>query len=259
MKNFKSELLGQRSIANGYMEMDFKWPRECGTARPGQFLTIRVHDNPVPLLRRPFALSSLDAAAEKASIIYQVRGTGTRVLESLKPGDPLDILSPLGNSFTPPAEDQTPVLVAGGIGLGPILFFARELDNAGLSPLLIFGCRDSSFIPDLPPLKNGRIQFCTDDGSTGFKGTSVDYLKSLNSSGISSSVLYACGPTGMLKACHNFALSADLPCETAMEEMMACGVGACMGCVVELEGKDQKYARVCKDGPVFQSRDIKWT
>jgi dihydroorotate dehydrogenase electron transfer subunit len=71
--------------------------------------------------------------------------------------------------------------------------------------------------------------------------------------------LYACGPTGMLKACHNFAVSHEMPCETAMEEMMACGVGACMGCVVELEGKEQKYARVCKDGPVFQSRDIKWT
>jgi len=259
MKNYKSELLGQRAIANGYMEMDLIWQKEWETAKPGQFLTIRVQETPVPLLRRPFALSSLDESAEKASIIYQVRGKGTRVLESLKPGAPLDILSPLGNGFTTPEASHPPLLIAGGIGLGPILFLARELDKANLSPLLVFGCRDKSFIPDLPGLKNGRIQYCTEDGSFGFKGSSVAYLESLKASALSSAVIYACGPTGMLKACHNFAVKNSLPCETAMEEMMACGVGACMGCVVELEGKEQKYARVCKDGPVFQSRDIKWT
>ncbi|MDC7235020.1 MAG: dihydroorotate dehydrogenase electron transfer subunit [Spirochaetales bacterium] len=260
MTNFKSEILSQKSIALGYMEMTFRWPEESEKPKPGQFLTIKIQEQPVPLLRRPFALSGFDEEQKSASIIYQVRGTGTKMLAALKAGDPLDVLSPLGNSFSLPAVDETPLLVAGGIGLGPILYFARELDKAGHSPVLIFGCREKSLIPDLPPLTNGRIQFCTDDGSAGFHGSSVDYMNSLSSDETGNAKVYSCGPTGMLKACHDFALSRDLSCETAMEEMMACGVGACMGCVVELaEDQDRKYARVCKDGPVFQSRTIKWT
>lgn len=260
MKNFKTKILSQSSVARGYMEMTFSWPEDCETPSAGQFLTIRVQDQPLPLLRRPFALSAFNEAEHSASIIYQVRGKGTEILCSLREGDPLDILSPLGNSFSRAGEGSVPLLVAGGIGLGPILYHARELDKAGLKPLLVFGCRDKTLIPDLPPLKNGRIQFCTDDGSHGFKGSSVDYLNSLDPEDLGNAVLYSCGPTGMLKACHDFALSKDIPCETAMEEMMACGVGACMGCVVELaEGQEKKYARVCKEGPVFQSRIIKWT
>ncbi|QEN08606.1 dihydroorotate dehydrogenase electron transfer subunit [Oceanispirochaeta crateris] len=259
MKNFISKILGQKSIARGYVELELSWPEDCETPKPGQFLTIRIQDQPVPLLRRPFALSSFNLDKRSASIVYQVRGKGTRILESLPAGSSLDILSPLGNSFTNPSKEETAILVAGGIGLGPILYFARELDRAGMNTILVFGCRDKTLIPNLPPLKNGSIQYCTDDGSAGFSGSSVAYLESLSLKELSQPRLYACGPTGMLRACHNFALKADLPCETAMEEMMACGVGACMGCVVELEGKEQKYARVCKDGPVFQSRDIKWT
>lgn len=260
MKNFKSKILHQKSIAQGYMEMTFNWPEDCETPRPGQFLTLKIQEQPIPLLRRPFALSAFDDVRKTASIIYQIRGTGTEMLAARTGGDPLDVLSPLGNSFTFPEKEATPLLVAGGIGLGPILYFARELDKTGHSPVLIFGCRNKSLIPDLPPLKNGRIQFCTDDGSEGFQGTSVDYLNSLPSQEMENAMLYSCGPTGMLKACHNFALAREIPCETAMEEMMACGVGACMGCVVELaENQKKKYARVCKDGPVFQSRIIKWT
>ncbi len=260
MKNFKSTILSQRSIAKGYMEMSFLWPEECETPRPGQFLTIRIQKQPVPLLRRPFALSGFNRESRTASIIYQIRGTGTEILSDLSEGSDLDVLSPLGNSFTFPTVGEKPLLIAGGIGLGPILFFARELDQAGQKPVLIFGCRDRSLIPDLAPLKNGRIQFCTDDGSEGFHGTSVDYMNSLESSELEGARIYSCGPAPMLKACHNFAIERELPCETAMEEMMACGVGACMGCVVELaEDQDRQYARVCKDGPVFQSRMIKWT
>ncbi|MBF9017084.1 MULTISPECIES: dihydroorotate dehydrogenase electron transfer subunit [unclassified Oceanispirochaeta] len=260
MKNFKSKILSQKSIALGYMEMKFSWPEDCETPKAGQFLTIKIQEQPIPLLRRPFALSAYNQEEKSASIIYQVRGTGTEILSSMKDGETLDVLSPLGNSFTMPKKKETPLLVAGGIGLGPILYFARELDKAGYSPILVFGCRDKSLIPDLPPLKNGRIQFCTDDGSEGFHGSSVDYLNCLDSSELKNAYVYSCGPTGMLKACHNFAVSKNIPSETAMEEMMACGVGACMGCVVELaEGQEKQYARVCKDGPVFQSRIIKWT
>lgn len=257
MKNFQSNILRQTAVAEGYKELEFGWPSDCPPPMPGQFLTIRVQDSAIPLLRRPFALSAFNG--ETASIIYQIRGRGTELLSSLPEGSPLDILSPLGNRFSMPAEGETPVLIAGGIGLGPILFLARELDRQGHAPLLIFGCRGRTLIPELPALENGRIQFCTDDGTEGYHGTSVGYLKTLGKDELKNPRLYACGPHPMLRACHDLALSLDIPCETSMEEMMACGVGACMGCAVELDDPVRKYARVCKDGPVFQSRDIKWT
>ncbi len=257
MKNFPSTIIRQTTVAEGYRELEFSWPGDCETPLPGQFLTIRIQDSAIPLLRRPFALSAFKGGS--ASIIYQIRGRGTSILSTLPEGSPLDILSPLGNSFSMPEKGETALLVAGGIGLGPILYLARELDRQGRSPLLVFGCRNSSLIPALPALENGRIQFCTDDGSEGYHGTSVGYLRTLDASRLNKARLYACGPHPMLKACHDLALTLGIPCETAMEEMMACGVGACMGCAVELDDPVQKYARVCKDGPVFQSRDIKWT
>ncbi len=258
MKNFTTSILGQNEIALGYREMSFSWPEEAGRPLPGQFLTIKASENPAPLLRRPFALSGFDEKRNLASIIYQVRGPATRLLSELAEGKNIEILSPLGNSFSLPAEGSTPLLVAGGIGLGPILYFARYLDDRGFAPRLIFGCRSKEFIPRLPELSHGKIHFCTDDGSEGFKGTSVEFLKSLNWDDFTKPSLYSCGPHGMLLACHSLAEEREIPSETAMEQMMACGVGACMGCAIEVVGPE-KYARVCKEGPVFDSRRIKWT
>ena len=170
----------------------------------------------------------------------------------------IEVLSPLGNSFTVPEKGAAPLLVAGGIGLGPILYLARDLDEKGYAPQLVFGCRTKELLPDLPALTNGRIHYCTDDGSAGFKGTAVDFLRSLDWDSLTTPALYSCGPMGMLKACHELAEEKGIFSETAMEQMMACGVGACMGCAIEVNGPE-KYARVCKEGPVFDSRRIKWT
>ena len=258
MRNFTTALLTQTEIALGYREMTFPWPQDMSHPEPGQFLTIKVSENPAPLLRRPFALSGFNSDEGTASIIYQVRGPATRMMAELSAGKKIEILSPLGNSFTTPEEGSSPLLIAGGIGLGPILYLARALDSRGFAPRLVFGCRSKTFLPDLPALKNGSIQYCTDDGSAGFKGTSVDYLRSLSWETLNKPCIYACGPHGMLKACHDFAVEKDIPSQSSMEQMMACGVGACMGCAIEVVGPE-KYARVCKEGPVFDSRRIKWT
>ncbi len=258
MKNFTTPIINQTEVAKGYREMTFKWPEELDQPLPGQFLTIKATENPAPLLRRPFALSGFDRTAREASIIYQVRGPATRLLSELADGKKIEILTPLGNSFSLPGKGSTPLLVAGGIGLGPILYFARYLDERGYKPQLFFGCRSREYIPGVPDLINGKIHYCTDDGSEGFKGTSVDLLNSLNWEDFTSPSLYSCGPHGMLKACHDLAEEKMIPSETAMEQMMACGVGACMGCVIEVNGPEQ-YARVCKEGPVFDSRRVKWS
>jgi dihydroorotate dehydrogenase electron transfer subunit len=258
MENFSAAVLRQTEIALGYREMVFSWPEDLTPPLAGQFLTVKATENPAPLLRRPFALSDFNKKDRTASIIYQIRGSATRLMAEMAPGKTIEVLSPLGNSFSIPETNSTPLLVAGGIGLGPILYLARALDSGGMSPRLVFGCRSQSYLPDLGELENGSIHYCTDDGSAGYKGTSVDFLRSLDWDELASPRLYACGPQGMLKACHDLAVEKGIPSESAMEEMMACGVGACMGCVVEINGPKQ-YARVCKDGPVFDSRTVKWT
>ncbi|OQY35244.1 MAG: hypothetical protein B6241_01735 [Spirochaetaceae bacterium 4572_59] len=258
MKNFGSSILNQKEIAIGYREMTISWPQSLEAPLPGQFLTVKVTENPAPLLRRPFALSGFDREKNTASLIYQLRGPATRLMATLEINSSIEVLSPLGNNFTLPEKDETPLLVAGGIGLGPVLYLARELDKNGFSPRLVVGGRTESFLPDLSNLKNGSIHYCSDDGSAGFRGTAVDYLKSLDWKELPSARLYSCGPQGMLNACHNLALEKNIPSEVSMEQMMACGVGACMGCAIEVIGPEQ-YARVCKEGPVFDSRRIKWT
>ncbi|MBI9098267.1 MAG: dihydroorotate dehydrogenase electron transfer subunit [Spirochaetaceae bacterium] len=197
-----------------------------------------------------------------ASIIFQKVGNGTAILAQLQEGDILDILGPLGNSFSDYRISENGnitnhVVVAGGIGTGPMLYLADELKKTGKKPLLIIGSRTKSLVPFTVLNKEIETIICTDDGSFGFKGNVVDYLKS-RSELIKKSVIYCCGPEPMLKGCHFFSVDVGSKCYVSLEQMMACGIGACMGCTCETEGK-KKYTRVCKDGPVFESSEVKWT
>lgn len=238
-------------IAKDYYELEFSWENE-NRPTPGQFLTIKPMG--LPLLRRPFAFSGYKNGV--GSIIYKKIGPATQGFSALKPGESLNILGPLGKPFIKPSK--RPLLIAGGIGLGPMLFTATEYATQGLKPILIIGARDKSFIPELKLDAAITTIICTDDGSMGFKGNIAQYLESDGKKYLNNSELLACGPHIMLKACHNIALNNNIQCQVSLEEMMACGVGACYGCVVETTA-DVKYKRVCKDGPVFNSREIIWT
>ena len=222
--------------------------------QPGQFLTIRVSDGPSPLLRRPFAYSHVDPADKTAGVIYKVRGAATRALSGKLPGDDLDIIGTLGNSFVDPPNGSKAILLAGGIGLGPMLLFARTLRNSGKDYEFVYGCRSEEEIPDLDDLDTIDYRICTDDGSRGFRGTAVD----LASASHGPAVLYACGPTAMLKACHDLAVDRKWACWVSLEQTMGCAMGACMGCVVKTV-TPAGFARVCQEGPVFESRVIEWT
>lgn len=261
MKQFKSQVLSNREVASGYFQLDFQWNLD---ARPlaGQFLTIRVSELSSPLLRRPFALSNFNEKNNEASIIYQKIGTGTELLSQVKEGDQIDILAPLGNSFSQflSPEDKSGknhYIVAGGIGTGPMLYLYRELESAGYNPTLIIGCRTESLIPhaSLEGLQN--VKLCTDDGSYGYHGNVVQYLQE-DTQFSENSIIYCCGPEPMLKGCFDFAEAQSAQVFVSLEQMMACGVGACMGCTCKTTGK-KPYARVCKEGPVFHGRDIEWT
>ena len=243
-----------REIARDYYELVLSTPELAKTdILPGQFLTIRISESPSPLLRRPFAFSGQEGTT--CSMIYQRRGPGTDVLAGKRPGDRIDIIAPLGNSWPEPEKGETAILVAGGIGMGPILYFARKLKQKDLPFSLILGSRSSEFLPSADFTEGLNPVITTDDGTSGIKGT---VSEALATGEYTAPRFYACGPHPMMKAVHEYAVKLNAPCHVSMEQTIACGVGACMGCVIQLTGTD-RFARVCADGPIFDSREIVWT
>jgi dihydroorotate dehydrogenase electron transfer subunit len=268
MKRFDTSVSSLRPVAEGYYELRFGWPASTGNLAddapaPGRFLTIRAGGRYDPALRRPFAVSGFTSSpatsenSAEASFIFQLRGRGTEHLAELKPGDALDVLGPLGKGFGKPARGCRPVLVSGGIGLGPMLYLAHALAAdaaAGLceAPVLVIGVRNAGFVPQVE-LPAGTV-ICTDDGSAGFKGTATDYLAGFDP-GLPPA-FYACGPAPMMAAVDRLARSRRAPYEAATEQWMACGVGACAGCAVRL--KSGVFVRACVDGPVLDGSLVDW-
>lgn len=247
-----------QAVADGFYLMEFSWPRALGPPLPGQFATIRVTTQTDPLLRRPFAFSNYDEELEVGQLIFQKRGKATGILAALRPEETIEMIGPLGNSFPLPSVGRAPVLVGGGIGIGPILFLADWLRSQGHDPLVVLGFRGANAVPAAALKNRGQHVLCTDDGSLGFEGTTADYLVELPDGRLQESELYACGPQPMLKACHEVAVFSGCPCWVGMEQTMACGVGVCMGCAIPVHG-EQRFARVCTEGPVFESREVRWT
>ncbi len=254
MKQLQSSILSNSQISADFFELSFSWDPEAGVPLPGQFLTIRVSQDSVPLLRRPFAFSGYDEKAGTASIIYQKRGRATQILTGKQAGETLDVIGPLGKPFPVPEQKKSSFLVAGGVGLGPVLFLATYLKARDWPVAFVFGCRTASFVPDSDAFNKADPVICTDDGSAGFKGTSVQYLEQGGKVN-ADSLLYGCGPNPMLKALSGLAEAKGAQVWVSVEQVMACGVGACMGCVVKTTSG---FQRACKEGPVFDGRDIVW-
>jgi dihydroorotate dehydrogenase electron transfer subunit len=253
MQQFKTDILSNNCIGSSYYEMTFNWDKTLAIPLPGQFLAARVEDTYSPLLRRPFAFSAYNE--NSASIIFQKRGPATEILSTKKPGNKIDIIAPMGNTFLENFDkNKNYILAAGGIGLGPMLFLGEYLRRQEADVKFIFGCRTEKLIPALKQFVELDALICTDDGSSGLKGTVTDYLEEIEVN--LNSELYCCGPEPMLKACHHFSENKNIPCRVSMEQIMACSIGACMGCVIKVKSG---FARVCREGPVFDSRDIEWT
>jgi len=275
MPLFESQIVATVPVARDYYRLDFTWPADAPPPEPGQFITIRVADTSAPLLRRPFGVSGFaegsggagphtggPVAAPRssgpiASMIYWRRGEATRLLAGYEPGDRLDVMGPLGVGFPLPPPDAVPVLVAGGVGIGPILFFANALAAAGFAPLLLIGARETAALPAIDVDRRVQVRRATDDGSTGFAGNAIGLLDQTIEVTAGELVVYLCGPDPMLRAGHGCAGRHGLPAWVSMEQTMGCAVGACMGCAVRVNGP-ARYARVCTEGPVFASTEIVW-
>ena len=259
MQQFRASIVTNNRVADGYFRLLFHWPRNLIAPVPGQFVTIRSGSGTDPLLRRPFALSSFDVRQWVASIVYERRGKATTALSALHAGDVLDVLGPLGNHFPYVEPGNLPILIGGGIGFGPIYFLGISQMLEDIDQKVIFGARTAGLIPKVPYPKQSDGQsvfsFCTDDGSSGYQGTVIDFLSSLDNALFERAALYACGPEAMLKACARFAVKKKVQCWVSLEQIMGCGVGACMGCVVKTKSG---YSRVCTEGPVFDAGEIVW-
>jgi dihydroorotate dehydrogenase electron transfer subunit len=257
MKQFTTKVISNSLCCENMHVLEFGMDSAAGEPLPGQFCTIRVSEGTSPLLRRPFAISNFDIKNRITSIIFKKCGSATEILAGKTAGDPLDVIGPLGNSFAAFKQGKKNILVAGGTGFGPIFFWKRYLNTLNSPSTMVLGCRSKMQLPAEASAGSSDVILCTEDGSAGFKGTVVDYLRGVPTDRINGAVFFCCGPAPMLKACHEFALEKGVECNVSLEQVMACGVGACMGCAIKIKG-EAPFARVCAEGPVFNSKTVVW-
>ncbi len=224
--------------------------------RGGQFLHIKCGDG--QLLRRPISVARTqwDQPEDTAALIFEVRGEGTRWLSRRKAGDELDVLGPLGNGFHVPEKGRC-LLVGGGIGVPPLMEYAESLQWSKTA-VLGYRTKDKAFPAVVSRFQENceRTYLCTDDGTLGRYGFVDDQVRDILAKDKDFTVVLACGPKPMLKSVARVAAEFGIPCQVSMEERMACGVGACLGCAIRM--KDGTMKHVCKDGPVFDAEEVDW-
>ena len=254
MNKFQREVSITRNepVARDTYALRVHFPELAAVAEPGQFVTMRVDEVLDPLLRRPYSISR--PIGEECEFLYYVVGKGTNILARKRPGDTVDILGPLGNSFGLDGDYETAVLVGGGIGVAPFPFLTTRLIDIGKKVVTFLGARTAEMVL-ADNLVN--LQVATDDGTAGFHGTVVDCMDAwFNERSLTKPKFFSCGPTPMLAAVQSWAREKGVPCELSLESEMACGFGICQGCPVEHRHADRTYALVCTDGPCFDAEDI---
>lgn len=221
---------------------------------PGQFVEVRVDNLPTTFLRRPISISFVDRSRNELWLLVAAIGDGTRAMASLAVGSRLNCLLPLGNGFTMPSSaSERVLLVGGGVGVAPLLYMGAEMRRCGCEPTFLLGARRSADLLLLDHFRRyGRVFVTTEDGSAGERGfvTNHSVLQSEHFDRIQT-----CGPKPMMVAVARYAAAAGIDCEASLENMMACGVGACLCCVEKtIEGN----LCVCKEGPVFNINKLLW-
>lgn len=231
--------------------MDLELPKIAKDAQVGQFIHIRINDERY-ILRRPISIAGADPEKGIVQIIYRIVGVGTEAMASLKEGDTLDCLGPLGTSFS--MDKEHIVGVGGGVGIAPILFMARRAKPGQVTVVIGGRNEEEVFWKDLFPDTVRRLIVTTDDGSYGIKGFSVSVLPELMKNEKVDEVA-VCGPGIMMRTAANMAKEAGVYCEVSMERRMGCGIGTCLGCVCDRRDGKGHY-KVCKDGPVFNAEEV---
>ena len=222
---------------------------------PGQFAEIRIDGSNTTFLRRPISINYVDRKTNELWFLVQLVGDGTRKLATVKSGDIVNVVLPLGNGFTVPENTDTSVLlVGGGVGTAPMLYLGEALLKKGIKPTFLLGARSKNDLLQLEHFQAlGDVYMTTEDGSIGEKGY-VTMHSILGEKRFD--MIYTCGPKPMMMAVAKYAKSQDIECEVSLENTMACGVGACLCCVEKTA--DEGHVCVCKDGPVFNIKKLLW-
>lgn len=245
-------ILRQDLLATGVYSMWIQTNNIAQNSKPGQFISVYCKDNS-RMLPRPISICEIDKKKDALRIVYRVLGKGTEEFATYKAGDLIRILGPLGNGF--PISDKKAMLIGGGIGIPPMLELAKTLQG---EKQIVLGYRDELFLKE-ELSKQGTVFIATEDGCEGCKGTAIDAIAENN---LSAQVIYACGPTPMLKAVKTYAIENKIEAWLSLEEKMACGIGACLACVCESKEKDEhtnvNNKRVCKEGPVFLATEVEF-
>ena len=268
---FTSMILSNAEVSPGYWRMRMTAPQEFASAAPGQFVMVRVNGAIDPLLRRPFGIFDVGVHLPAQSgavsqpyfeMLYRVVGKGTAMLSALHETDLLDILGPLGTGFDLGTPGEEKLLVGGGVGLAPLYLLAREL--VGQSPVRLFaGGRTRDDVLCITEFERLGVECytATEDGSLGECGLVTEALVRRLDALTGKASIYACGPHGMLAAVARIAAERGIPCQVSLEGYMACGVGACLGCVAPGSGHSAEtpdFRCVCTEGPVFEAGELKW-
>lgn len=242
-----------------YRRLEFDAPALAAQAQPGQFIHLKVPNLRGAVLRRPFSICGADDG--RVAILYKRVGLGTQAMADLQPGMRVSLIGPLGNVFPAPPPEHVPVAVAGGYGVAPLSFMARRLHRPGLALIGASRADDILCVADFEQV-GWEVRIATMDGSIGRTGLVTLLLDEWTAQAAPRGLrweAFACGPDGMLKAVGERAVAGDWRAWLSLDKHMGCGVGACLACVQRVRrGDGEAWARVCRDGPIFEAREIVW-
>lgn len=242
-----------RRVGEGFFVIDLVPPEPLPEIRPGQFVQALVTESPATFLRRPLSVHDVDYSSNTLSLLVQIAGPGTERLSRLRPGEKLNLIYPLGNSFTLPSVGEKVLLAGGGCGMAPLLYLGRSISATGIVPEFALGFRNRSRILEHDEFtKMGRVHLSTEDGSEGYRGflTGIPAFREGEWDRV-----YCCGPEPMMKAVARICRERSIFCEVSLENLMACGMGICLCCIVPTTSGNLCS---CTDGPVFNINNLKW-
>lgn len=251
----KLKVVENRKVNDLYYVLKLQPDERLPNMVPGQFVNVLVEDSQTTFLRRPISIYDVNYQENSLELLIQIVGDGTAKLSNKNIGDEVDLLYPLGEGFTWDSQQKKVLLIGGGVGLAPLLFLAKELNSKGISVSTLIGGRGIDNIIETHKFeKEGDVFISTEDGSLGEKGlltahSIMDRIKDFDK-------IYTCGPDPMMKAVARIARENQVDCEVSLENLMACGIGACLCCV---EDTTTGHRCACTEGPVFNINELKWS
>ena len=256
------QILANDFIAPGVCVMEIVAPQICAAARPGQFVHVRMAVGAVQLLRMPFCVYDCNPEIGSIEICYQVVGEGTQQLSTLSIGEKMDVLGPVGNGWAIPKDSKRAMIIAGGLGAAPLNMLARQLSANGVKVDVVLGgptserlvCRER--LEKSALANGGKLFISTDDGTEGLHGFCTQISDELlGQPGHDYDCVFVCGPGPMERNACRVPVEQGLSCQVSFEKLMACGIGACLSCIVETTSGRK---RCCVDGPVFNASEVIW-